>query len=77
MILFIRIKEKIISPIFRLNICTYLNKKDMILGVCKWFSEITGAKVKFIRLLFIIGFFFFGFSLLMYLGLWILKLVLR
>ncbi|MFY0600990.1 MAG: PspC domain-containing protein [Cyclobacteriaceae bacterium] len=47
----------------------------MILGVSGWLGKKIGMKEKMVRIAFIVGFLLFGVGLVLYLVLWIVKLI--
>ena len=47
----------------------------MILGVSGWLGKKIGMKEKTVRIAFVIGFLFFGVGLVLYLVLWLVKIL--
>ena len=47
----------------------------MILGVSGWLGKKIGMKEKTVRILFVVGFLLFGVGLVLYLVLWLVKLL--
>ncbi len=45
------------------------------LGVCAWVADMLDVEAKIIRILFLIGVFFFGLSIISYFVLWLIRMV--